>query len=96
MCAIGWTDVHACMHVRAHTHTHTHTSTFYLYPHPHSSLVIVPPPTSDANLDDLSEDGRLAIYSCDSALYELEGSCSIVYDDENGWPDAPACKGIKE
>ncbi len=36
--------------------------------------------------------GRVATYSCDSALYELEGSSSIIYDEENGWPDAPTCK----
>ncbi len=56
-------------------------------------LAIESPPTSNANLDGLSEDGRFAAYSCDSALYELEGSCSIGYDEENGWPDAPTCKG---
>ncbi len=58
------------------------------------SLAIESPPTSNANLDGLSEDGRFATYSCDSALYELEGSTSIGYDEENGWPDAPACKGM--
>ncbi len=57
------------------------------------SLAIESPPTSNANLDGLSEDDRVATYSCDSALYELEGSNSISYDEENGWPDAPTCKG---
>ncbi len=57
-------------------------------------LAIESPPTSNANLDGLSEDGRVATYSCDSALYELEGGSSIGYDEESGWPDAPTCKGI--
>ncbi len=50
------------------------------------------PPTSNADLDGLSMNGRVATYSCDSALYELEGSNSIIYDEKNGWPDAPTCK----
>ncbi len=72
-----------------HTHTckymHTCTQTYL-------AIAIISPP-SGANMDGLSEDGRVATYSCDSALYELEGSSSIIYDEENGWPDAPTCKG---
>ncbi len=75
-------------HTRTHTHTNTHTQMYANF----CSLAIESPPTSDANLDGLSEDGSVAIYSCDSALYELEGSTSIGYDEENGWPDAPTCK----
>ncbi len=64
---------------------HTHTQTFL--------AIAIRSPPSDGNLDGLSEDGRFATYSCDSALYELEGSSSIIYDEENGWPDAPTCQG---
>ncbi len=75
--------------IPTHTRTHTHTQLCARF----GSLAIESPPISNANLDGLSEDGRFAAYSCDSALYELEGSTSISYDEENGWPDAPTCKG---
>ncbi len=52
-----------------------------------------PPTASNAKLDSLSADGRVVTYSCDSALYELQGSSSIEYDEGSGWPDAPECKG---
>ncbi len=58
-----------------------------------TQIDISPPPASNANLNGLIGDGRIATYSCDSALYELDGSCSIEFEVEGGWPTAPEYKG---